>query len=264
MWHVIPLSSGVPLTASRMRQVEALAKGEPGRPSYEVAFIDWGNVETVPAASVRAMSPALKAVDAQAAPAMLAFVKARPSSETLRMFQHHAAPRLPMHAGLRLDRKARGSLLCPHKHLAFVTRAWFRIKPGVLRSVLLAMPDLDISRCTDMCYRLWCQIAKDQELSLAAARLLAAEADSSGMAARRMGTEPSPVRWAPRKLALLLQPGGQAGAFESVNARLLAAGLARLAPPRGRAVLSPCTPVARGAVGCFASCCCSQAGSPAS
>lgn len=77
-WHVIPLSSGLPLIASWMRQVEALARGEPGRPSYEVAFIDWGNVETVPAASVRAMSPALKAVDAQAAPAMLAFVKARP------------------------------------------------------------------------------------------------------------------------------------------------------------------------------------------
>lgn len=76
--HVMPLSHGVPLTASWMRQVEALARGEPGRPSYEVAFIDWGNVETVPAASVRAMSPALKAVDAQAAPATLAFVKARP------------------------------------------------------------------------------------------------------------------------------------------------------------------------------------------
>ena len=99
-----------------------------------------------------------------------------------------------------------------------------------------------------MCYCLWRQIAKDQELSLAAARLLAAEADSPGMAARRMGTEPSPVRWAPRKLALLLQPGGQAGAFDSVNARLLAAGLARLAPPRGRAVRSPCTPVAHGAI----------------
>ena len=66
--------------------MEALARGEPGRPSYEVAFIDWGNVETVPAASVRTMSPALKAVDAQAAPATLAFVKARPrlrDSETV-------------------------------------------------------------------------------------------------------------------------------------------------------------------------------------
>lgn len=97
-----------------------------------------------------------------------------------------------------------------------------------------------------MCYRLR-QIAKDQELSLAAARLLAAEADKPGMAARRMGTEPSPVRWAPRKLALLLQLGGQAGAFDSVNARLLAAGLARLAPPRGRAVLTLCTLVVHGA-----------------
>lgn len=85
------------------------------------------------------------------------------------------------------------------------------------------------------------------------------------MAARRMGSEPSPVRWAPRKLALLLQPGGQAGAFDSVNARLLAAGLARLAPPRGRAVLKPCSPVAHGAVcRCFLSCCCRGAGSPAS
>ena len=51
------------------------------------------------------------------------------------------------------------------------------------------------------------------------------------------------MRWAPRKLALLLQPGGQPGAFDSINARLLAAGLARLAPPRGRAVLKPCTHV---------------------
>ncbi|KAK9827311.1 hypothetical protein WJX81_003519 [Elliptochloris bilobata] len=134
-------------------QVEALGKGEPGRPSYEVAFIDWGNTETVPAASVRAMSPALKAVDPQAAPASLAFLK----------------------------------------------------------------------------------IACDPELSVAAARMLAAEADKPGLTARRMGADPFSMRWAPRKLALLLQPVGQAGAFESVNARLLAAGLARLAPPRGRA-----------------------------
>lgn len=75
-----------------VRQVEALARGEPGRPSYDVAFIDWGNVETVPAASVRAMSPALKAVDAQAAPASLAFVKARPGSEALTLSQILAVP----------------------------------------------------------------------------------------------------------------------------------------------------------------------------
>lgn len=56
-----------------------MGRGEPGRPSYEVAFIDWGNTETAPAAAVRAMSPALKAVDPQAAPASLAFLKVRPS-----------------------------------------------------------------------------------------------------------------------------------------------------------------------------------------
>ena len=80
------------------------------------------------------------------------------------------------------------------------------------------------------------QIASDVELSLAAARLLAAEADKPGLAARRMGSKPSLARWAGRKLALLLQLEGLPGAGDSVNARLLAAGLARVAPPRGRAV----------------------------
>lgn len=83
------------------------------------------------------------------------------------------------------------------------------------------------------------QIAGDAELSLAAARLLAAEADKPDLTARRVGGEPSPVRWAPRKLQLLLQPAGQPAVADSVNARLLAAGLARLAPPRGRAVPPP-------------------------
>ncbi len=50
---------------------------EPGRPAFEVAFIDWGNTETVPASAVRPMGPALRAVEPQAAPASLAFLKAR-------------------------------------------------------------------------------------------------------------------------------------------------------------------------------------------
>jgi len=54
-----------------------MAPGEPGRPAYEVAFIDWGNTETVPASAVRPMGPALRAVEPQAAPASLAFLKAR-------------------------------------------------------------------------------------------------------------------------------------------------------------------------------------------
>lgn len=58
-------------------QVEATAPGEPGRPAFEVAFIDWGNTETVPASAVRPMGPALRAVEPQAAPASLAFLKAR-------------------------------------------------------------------------------------------------------------------------------------------------------------------------------------------
>ena len=83
------------------------------------------------------------------------------------------------------------------------------------------------------------QIASDAELSLAAARLLAVEADKPNLAARRMGSEPSPARWASRKLALLLQLEGQPSVGDSVNARLLSAGLARVAPPRGRAVRRP-------------------------
>ncbi len=94
------------------------------------------------------------------------------------------------------------------------------------------------------------QIASDAELSLAAARLLAAEADKPGLAARRVGSEPSPARWAARKLALLLQLEGLPGAGDSVNARLLAAGLARVAPPRGRAVRRlPCALSGRAAPG---------------
>ena len=124
MAHVILLSYGVPLTASWMRQVEALARGEPGRPSYEVAFIDWGNVETVPAASVRAMSPALKAVDAQAAPATLAFVKARPGLADIETVSGLRSTMPPDALGLAGHNKASGSPPCPRTQLADVISTW--------------------------------------------------------------------------------------------------------------------------------------------
>lgn len=56
-------------------RVEAADSRDPVNPQYSVAFIDYGNKETLPASRVRAIQPQLEAVPPQAMLCTLAYLK---------------------------------------------------------------------------------------------------------------------------------------------------------------------------------------------